>query len=118
MFIKERIGVNRKQVCIIFSYTKMQSMESKRICQSCSMPLSDPELFGTGKDGSRKKHYCKYCYENGQFTDPHITLEEMKTRVRDKMEEMKMDADTIGISLNSLPNLKRWRKVETIQLTA
>ena len=91
-------------------------MESKRICQSCSMPLNDSELLGTEKDGSLKKYYCKYCYENGQFTNPQITLEEMKTRVKSKMEEMKLDADTIGMAVSSLPNLKRWRKVEKAQL--
>ncbi len=36
----------------------------------------------------------------------------MKTRVKSKMEEMKLDADTIGMAVSSLPNLKRWRKVE------
>ena len=40
----------------------------------------------------------------------------MKTRVRSKMEEMKMDADTINMVVSSLPNLKRWRKAETVQL--
>ncbi|HUZ57843.1 MAG TPA: zinc ribbon domain-containing protein [Hanamia sp.] len=88
-------------------------MESNRICQSCSMPLSSAELSGTEKDGSMKKDYCKYCYENGQFTNPNLTLEEMETRVKSKMEEMKMDADTISMAVSSLPNLKRWRKVET-----
>ena len=77
------------------------------------MPLSSAELSGTGKDGSPKKDYCKYCYENGQFTNPEITLEEMETRVKSKMEEMRLDADTISMAVSSLPNLKRWRNVET-----
>lgn len=88
-------------------------MESKRICQSCSMPVSSLELLGTQKDGSPKKIYCKYCYENGHFTNPQITLEEMQTRIKSKMQEMEIDADTIGVAISSLPNLKRWRKVET-----
>lgn len=29
---------------------------------------------------------------------------------------MKMDPDTISMAVSSLPNLKRWRKVETAQL--
>lgn len=91
-------------------------MENKRVCQSCSMPLNNPELLGTEKDGSKKKYYCKYCYENGRFTRPGLTLEEMKTRVKEKMEEMKMDADTISMTVDTLPNLKRWRKVETALL--
>ena len=90
-------------------------MGNERICQSCSMPLDNPEIFGTEKDGSPKKYYCKYCYENGKFTNPQITLEEMKTRVKNQMEKMKMDDETITIALDSLPNLKRWRKVEATQ---
>lgn len=79
------------------------------------MPLNSPELLGTENDGSPKKYYCKYCYENGQFTNPQITLEEMEIRVKSKMEEMKMDDETITIALDSLPNLKRWRKVKATQ---
>jgi hypothetical protein len=89
-------------------------MENNRICQSCSMPLSSPEHLGTEKDGSRKKYYCKYCYENGQFTHPNLTLEEMKTNVKSRMEAMNMDADLIDLTVSSLPNLKRWRKAETV----
>ena len=69
-------------------------------------------LSSAEKGGSPKKYYCKYCYGNGQFTNPQITLEEMTTHVRSKMEEMKMDADTISMTVSSLPNLKRWRKTE------
>lgn len=78
------------------------------------MPLSSSELLGTEKDGSRKKYYCKYCYQNGQFTEPHLTLEEMKTNVQSRMEAMKIDADVIDLTVSSLPNLKRWRKAETV----
>jgi hypothetical protein len=88
-------------------------MESKRICQSCSMPLDNPELFGTEKDGSPKKYYCKYCYENGRFTNPEMELEEMKTHVKHQMQKMKLDADIINLCVSCLPNLKRWRKVES-----
>ena len=76
------------------------------------MPLSKPELLGTEKDGSPKKYYCKYCYRNGQFTNPNLTLEEMKIKVKDQMKKMKIDDETITIAVDSLPNLKRWRKVE------
>jgi hypothetical protein len=114
MFIKNLIGENNTTIDLFI--LKFIIMESKRICQSCSMPLSNPELLGTEKDGSPKKLYCKYCYENGQFTRPQITLEEMKTRVKNKMEEMNMDANTINMVISSLPNLKRWRKVETMAL--
>ena len=80
------------------------------------MPLSSPEHLGTEKDGSRKKYYCKYCYENGQFTQPNLTLEEMKTNVKIRMEAMSIDPDLIDLTVSSLPNLKRWRKNETALL--
>jgi len=80
------------------------------------MPLSSPELLGTEKDGSRKKYYCKYCYQNGQFTEPHLTLEEMKTNVKGRMEAMNMNADVVDLTVSSLPNLKRWRKAEAVLL--
>jgi radical SAM superfamily enzyme len=84
-------------------------MENKNFCQSCSMPLDKPELLGTEKDGSKSKEYCSYCYQNGAFTTPNTTLEEMKTMVKTQMEKMKMDTNVINMAVNSLPGLKRWR---------
>jgi radical SAM superfamily enzyme len=84
-------------------------MENKNICQSCSMPLDKPELQGTEKDGSKSKEYCSYCYQNGAFTTPNTTLEEMKTMVKTQMEKMKMDSGVINMAVSSLPNLKRWK---------
>lgn len=85
-------------------------MENKHFCQSCSMPLDKPELLGTEKDGSKSKEYCTYCYQNGAFINPNMTLTEMKTLVKTQMEKMKMDAGIINMAVGSLPNLKRWRK--------
>ncbi|MDV2482443.1 hypothetical protein F8E02_10615 [Methanoculleus sp. Wushi-C6] len=48
-----------------------------RTCQSCGMPMSTREHFGTEADGSPSKDYCTYCYQNGAFTAPDITLEAM-----------------------------------------
>lgn len=84
-------------------------MENKNFCQSCSMPLDKPELLGTEKDGSKNKEYCTYCYQNGAFTNPNMSLSEMKTLVKTQMEKMKIDTEIITMSLNSLPNLKRWK---------
>ncbi len=48
----------------------------KQFCQSCGMPLEKTEDFGTEKDGSQSVEYCRYCYQNGEWTQPEITLEE------------------------------------------
>jgi predicted amidophosphoribosyltransferase len=84
-------------------------MENNNFCQSCSMPLDKPELPGTEKDGTKSKEYCMYCYQNGAFTTPNITLGEMQVMVKQQMGKMKMDGSVIDMAVNSLPNLKRWR---------
>jgi hypothetical protein len=86
-------------------------MENKTFCQSCSMPLDKPELLGTEKDGSKSLEYCAYCYQNGAFINPNMTLPEIKTLVKRQMEKMKIDTGIIDMAVNSLPNLKRWRTV-------
>ena len=86
-------------------------MENKNFCQSCSMPLDNPGLLGTEKDGSPSHEYCTYCYQHGAFVNPQMTLEEMKVLVKGKMEEMKIDSNVINMAVNSLPYLKRWNKL-------
>jgi len=73
-------------------------METKNFCQSCSMPLDNPEMSGSEKDGSQNKEYCKYCYQNGEFVNPKMTL-----------AEMKIDSGIINMAVSTLPNLKRWK---------
>jgi hypothetical protein len=79
------------------------------ICQSCGMPLSD-DMYGTNKDGSINEEYCKYCFENGHFTNPDITMEEMINICVEYMtEDGKMtEEEARKIIKNSLPTLKRW----------
>ena len=75
------------------------------------MPLDKPEMLGTEKDGSKTKEYCTYCYQNGAFINPNMTLAEMKTLVKEQMEKMKIDAAVINMAVSTLPNLKRWKNV-------
>lgn len=86
-------------------------MENKNFCQSCSMPLDKPEILGTEKDGSKNREYCVYCYQNGAFVNPGMTLAEMKTLVKEKMAGMKMDSSIINMAVSTLPSLKRWKHV-------
>ena len=88
-------------------------MESKKLCQSCSMPLDNPELLGTEKDGSKSLEYCTYCYQHGNFINPGMTLPEMKVLVKEQMLKMNIDNNIINMAVNSLPSLKRWRNAPT-----
>lgn len=84
-------------------------MTTPNFCQSCSMPIDDPAMAGTEKDGSPSKEYCKYCYQQGAFTTPNMTLNEMRTVVKTEMEKRHIGQDIITMAVNALPNLKRWR---------
>lgn len=44
-----------------------------KICQSCGTPI---KINGTNSDMSENQDYCRYCFENGQFTS-NATMEEM-----------------------------------------
>ena len=86
-------------------------MQPSNLCQSCSMPLENPEMHGTEKDGTKSKEYCSYCYQNGAFINPLMTLKEMKILIKEMMEKMKIDSKIIDVALNTLPTLKRWKVV-------
>jgi radical SAM superfamily enzyme len=84
-------------------------MENTIFCQSCSMPLDKPALLGSEKNGSKNSEYCVYCYQNGAFTSPNMTLDKMKVLVKEQMEKMKINYETINMAVSSLPHLKRWK---------
>jgi len=84
-------------------------MAPAMFCQSCTMPIDTAEYKGTEKDGSKSNDYCKYCYRAGQFTNPGLTVEEMKTNIRFRLQQMKLPESVLQKSLDLLPHLKRWR---------
>ena len=84
------------------------NFEEMEFCQSCAMPMTE-EDYGSEKDGSKSKDYCKYCYQNGEFTSD-ITMEEMidfcvpKTAQATGMSE----EEARRMSEEIFPKLKRW----------
>lgn len=84
-------------------------MANKHFCQSCSMPMDSPELWGTEKDGTKNSDYCKFCYVDGAYTNPGLTLEEMKEHMMKRMDKDKLPEDIVEEAISRLPFLKRWR---------
>ncbi len=89
-------------------------MEQK-ICQSCGMPLTRPEQFGTEADGSRNEDYCIYCYKEGAFT-ADCTMEGMIEFCAKFVHEMnresgmQLTAEEYKAQMQQLfPQLKRWK---------
>jgi hypothetical protein len=93
-------------------------MEQK-VCQSCGMPLTDPDLFGTNKDQTINEDYCVYCYKDGAFVQGDITMDEMIEHCMQFLEEFNKDSGnnfskeeaTVQMKLY-FPTLKRWAKNE------
>ena len=87
-------------------------MEStNKVCQSCGMPLKrDDHGGGTNADGSKSAMYCSHCYQEGKFTMPEITVEQMQTKVREKLVEFGFPRFLTGIFTRRIPKLERWRQ--------
>lgn len=78
-------------------------------CQSCGMPLKkSPNGGGSNADGSISKAYCSYCFENGQFIQPDMTVGQMQEFVKSKLKEMGFPGFLAGFFTKGIPKLKRW----------
>jgi ssDNA-binding Zn-finger/Zn-ribbon topoisomerase 1 len=83
----------------------------KNICQSCGMPMIHMTDFGTDRDGNINTDYCHYCYQEGEFTDKGISLEEKMARNIKLAVKLGMTKATAAkLARNTLPKLRRWRK--------
>jgi hypothetical protein len=84
-------------------------MSKSNKCQSCGMPLSkDENGGGTNKDGTKNSKYCSHCYNNGEFTNPDISVEEMQELVNNKMKEMHIPKFMARMFTKGIPKLERW----------
>lgn len=79
-------------------------------CQSCTMPIDNPEDRGSEKNGTVSQEFCKYCYKDGAFTNPGLSLDEMKKKVESEMRRQRFPDSLIQKALTALPYLKRWNK--------
>ena len=81
-----------------------------KLCQSCSLPL-DPDGLGTNADGSKNADYCKYCYDNGEFTQ-NCTMDEVIDVCVPYVVSISpgLSEETARTQLRKLfPTLKRWK---------
>ena len=82
------------------------------VCQSCAMPMDKAELFGMNTDGTRSNEYCTYCFQNGKFTAPDITMQQMIDKCVGIMVQRNImaEADARELMAGTIPNLERWKK--------
>ncbi len=77
-------------------------------CQSCSMPMTKKEDFGTNADGSQNEEYCTYCFQHGNFVPANSTMEQVIEKSLEAMRQMKMPETLIEQTKLIIPTLKRW----------
>lgn len=77
--------------------------------QCCSMPIPQPEVHGTESDGSPSESYCKYCYQQGDFTAKDVDMdgfiEATAQTEADALGILREEAVSLMATL--LPQLKR-----------
>ena len=83
----------------------------EHFCQSCGMPIADPEIQGTEADGSPSSDYCKWCYQDGAYTYETDLDNMIEGCVPFMVEKTGMDLDqAVSLMGAILPNLKRWKQ--------
>ncbi len=78
-------------------------------CESCGMYLT-PDDCGTDASGKKTDHYCKWCYEHGEYTY-ETTMEAMIEDCAPRLAEntgMTLD-EAVSLMGAVLPQLERWR---------
>ncbi|MFH1228650.1 MAG: zinc ribbon domain-containing protein [Planctomycetota bacterium] len=82
------------------------------MCQSCAMPMVNPEDFGTNVDKNPCPDYCCHCFQNGAFTAPDVTCDQMIDMCTGIMcKNMNMpEPQAREMIKNCIPQLKRWQK--------
>ena len=89
-------------------------MEERNFCQCCGMPLDAPEDRGREADGTLSRDYCRYCYQQGAFTAPEATMEDM---IAFNLKFNEENGHPFGPQEEAernmrawFPTLKRWKK--------
>jgi hypothetical protein len=68
----------------------------------------DPGGGGSEVDGSKSAKYCSYCYQDGKFINPDMTVEQMTELVEGKLREMHIPGFMAKSMAKNTSKLERW----------
>jgi hypothetical protein len=87
----------------------LPSAKEARRCQSCGMPLVIG-FYGTKRNQGDSREFCRFCFQNGAYTDQDMTLEKMiEQSVRHMISELRMPENKArALAKSFIPKLKRW----------
>ena len=79
-------------------------------CQSCGMLLTKTSR-GTERDLKPAAEFCKYCYQEGHYTNAGRSLEEQIKKLVSMAtaNQLTTPANALIITEKTLPQLKRWK---------
>lgn len=84
----------------------------KNMCQSCGMPLKDA-VRGSRKNGDLSQLYCKYCFQDGEFTVPDATVDDMVKYSVEGMTKKGWPKFMAKFLTKNTKNLPRWKQEDT-----
>jgi len=76
------------------------------------MPIDkDPGMGGTNVDQTKSDKYCSFCYQDGQFLDEGISLQEkIEKNIRIAVTKLNISESSAREMAESLlPTLERWK---------
>jgi hypothetical protein len=109
VLINRKLIENTKALCY---FEEGVIIMQEKFCESCGMPMGETdEIYGTESNGNKSVDYCKYCYNNGTFTNPDCTLKEQIESVAAIMvKDFGFSLEEARVQCNEgIPNLKRWK---------
>lgn len=85
-----------------------QAAES--FCQSCGMPLRAPADFGTLSNGTKSDDYCRFCFVDGRFYEPNMTMQAMVDKCAEILAHQggMSGPQARALMAETIPRLKRW----------
>lgn len=84
-------------------------MKEQKFCQSCAMPMTSEEQFGTNENGSKNLDYCIYCYKDGDFVEK-VGMDEFIEKCSQFGEQAGMTNAEMRVHCQKVfPELKRWK---------
>lgn len=93
------------------SMDDLLGVKRNTICQCCTYPLHNINELGTNKDGTLNTDYCIYCYKDGAWVDPNLTVQGVVDYTIPFMTSPSMSAEQARNYLEDfVPTLKRWRE--------
>ncbi|WP_241394734.1 zinc ribbon domain-containing protein [Clostridium beijerinckii] len=88
----------------------MIRMTKVAMCQSCGLPFNEEHahFIAREQDGS-ESIYCTYCYKDGKFIHPNMSMKEMVELIIPVLGKVIGEEEARKEMTTLLPTLKRWR---------